>query len=257
MKVDELTLLAFVDGELDPASREKVEAVIAHSPELQAQVTALRASCLPYGSAFERQVLPDMPPALAQRVRALVSVAQASAAAPRSRRHWLGTGAAIAASFGAGTLLPWRAWMASRESGWVEAIASYQALYVRETVNQPADSPARLSALLEGFDGDQQHALFVPDLRSAGLTFKRVQRLGYGPSPLIQMVYLPAGGKPLALCALPIKQADSSVETRIIHGLSVASWKRHALAFVLAADMPQRQVAQIAQDLAEDRFARL
>jgi anti-sigma factor RsiW len=257
MKVDELTLLAFVDGELDPASREKVEAVIAHSPELQAQVAALRASCLPYGSAFEGQALPDVPPALAQRVRALVSVSKASAMAPRSRRHWLGTGAAIAASFGAGTLLPWRSWMASKESGWVERIASYQAFYVRETVNQPADSPARLSALLEGFDSDQQRALFVPDLRSAGLTFKRVQRLGYGDSPLIQMVYLPAGGKPLALCALPMKRNDSNVETRAIEGLSVATWQRRGLAFVLAADMPQGQVTQLAQRLADDGFAKL
>jgi anti-sigma factor RsiW len=111
--------------------------------------------------------------------------------------------------------------------------------------------------LLDGFDSEQKSALFVPDLRAVDLSFKRVQRLGYGGSPLIQMVYLPPGGKPVALCALPMKRADSAVQTRAIESMSVASWQRHGLAFVLAADMPQAQVAQLAQHLAEDGFARL
>jgi anti-sigma factor RsiW len=257
MIVEDSTLLAFVDGELDPASREKVEAVIAHSLELQARVAALSASCLPYRTAFERQVLPELPPALAQRVSSLVSVSQAPAAQPHSRRGWLGAGVAMAASFGAGAFLPWHLWTDSRESGWIEAIANYHALYVRETVDQPADSPARLAGLLDGFDGDQTRTLFVPDLRAAGLSFKRVQRLGYGRLPLIQMVYLPSGGKPLALCALPMKGTDSEVRTRVIQGMSVASWQRRELAFVLAAEMPKVQVVQLAQRLAENGFAKL
>jgi anti-sigma factor RsiW len=257
MMVDDAALLAFVDGELDPASREKVEAVLAHSPELRAQVAALSASCLPYRTAFERQALPELPLALAQRVNSLVSVSQASSAPAHPRRHWLGMGAAMAASFAAGAWLPWRLWSDSSESGWVEAVANYQALYVRETVDQNADSPARLASLLSGFDSEQQRALFVPDLRAADLSFKRVQRLGYVGSPLIQMVYLPPSGKPVALCALPMKRADAAVQARAIDGMSVASWQRHGLAFVLAADMPQAQVAQLAQRLAEDGFARL
>jgi anti-sigma factor RsiW len=258
MMVDDPTLLAFVDGELDPASREKVEAVLAHNPELEAQVAALSASCLPYRTAFDKQVLPELPPALVQRVASLVSVPQAPSAPRRSRRHWLGMGGAIAASFTAGAWLPWRVWTESQESsGWVEAIVSYQALYVRETVEQISDAPARLSTLLDGFDNEQKSALFVPDLRAADLAFKRVQQLGYGGSPLIQMVYLPPSGKPVALCALPMKRMDSNVQTRVVEGMSVSSWQRHGLAFVLAADMPQAQVALLAQRLSEGGFARL
>jgi anti-sigma factor RsiW len=257
MVVDDATLLAFVGCELDPASREKVEAVLAHSPELQAQVAALSASCLPYRAAFERQVLPELPPALAQRVGSLVSVSRVPSAAPHSRRHWLGLGAAIAASFAAGAWLAWRIGADNKESGWVEAIANYQAMYVRETVDQASDAPARLATLVDGFDSEQKRALFVPDLRAADLSFKRVQRLGYGGLPLIQMVYLPPSGKPVALCALPTKGAESAVRTRAIDGKAVADWQRHGLAFVLAADLPQEQVAQLAQRLAEEGFARL
>lgn len=257
MMVDDAMLLAFVDNELDPASREKVEAVLAHNPERQAQVAALSASCLPYRAAFEHQVLPELPRASVERVNSLVSVSQAPFAALRSRRHWFGVGAAIAASFASGVLLPWRMGWDDNDSGWVKAIANYQSMYVRDTVEQAADSADRLSTLISGFDGEQRQALFVPDLRAANLTFKRVQRLGYGNLPLIQMVYLPVSGKPVALCALPMKRADSAVQTRLVDGLSVASWHRHGIAFVFAAEMPRRQVAELAQRLAEDGFARL
>ena len=76
MVVDDLMLRAFVDGELDPLAREAVESSIARSPPLQAQVAALRASCLPYRAAFEQQALPPLPERLQQRVAACVEQAQ-------------------------------------------------------------------------------------------------------------------------------------------------------------------------------------
>jgi anti-sigma factor RsiW len=97
----------------------------------------------------------------------------------------------------------------------------------------------------------------VPDLRRAGLTFKRVQRLGFGNTPLIQMVFLPASGKPVALCALPVAGSDAPVATAHIEGIGVAHWRRNQLAYVLAADLPAEQLAQLAGGLAAGEFARL
>jgi len=61
MTVDEPLLRAYVDGELEPALRDQVEAAVANSTELQAQVQQLRASCLPYRAAFEAHQLPEAP----------------------------------------------------------------------------------------------------------------------------------------------------------------------------------------------------
>jgi anti-sigma factor RsiW len=271
MVVDESMLRAYVDGELDPATREKVEAVVAHSPELQAQVAALRASCLPYGTAFEAQALPPLPAALQKQVAAMAALAgDAPTPAPQAgRRRWLGGGLAMAASFAAGALLPWRSlWQQQQGSGvpaneqaaWVQPIAVYHSLYVRETVDARADDPARLVSLVSDWDAAQRSALYVPDLRRAGLTFKRVQRLGFGNTPLIQMVFLPANGKPVALCALPMSDAagaDTPVATAHIEGIGVAHWRRNQLAYVLAADLPAEQLAQLAGGLAAGEFARL
>lgn len=109
MVIDEALLRAFVDGELDPQSRDKVESAVAHSPDLRKQVAAMRASCLPFRAAFEAQSLPDVPSALRQRVDALLAVADAAPSGARqvpSRRRWLSLGAVAAGSFAMGVLVP-------------------------------------------------------------------------------------------------------------------------------------------------------
>ena len=272
MTVDEPLLRAYVDGDLDPVMREQVEAVLANSTELQAQAQALRASCLPYRMAFEAQSLPLPPAALLRQVEALSAVARAPArsepqAAPTSplgnapgRRRWLGFGAALAASFGAGMIVPWRlmssATPGTDEAPWVRAIASYHALYVRETVDQPGDAPARIAGLLAGFSPAQREHIFVRNLEPAGLAFKRVQRLGYGDAPLIQMVYLAAQGRPAALCVLPVQRPDAPVQVQRLEGLGVATWTQGGVANVLLADLPTEETFALARRVSEGAFAK-
>ena len=269
MIVDEALLRAYVDGELDPVTREQVEAVLANSSELQAQAQALRASCLPYRMAFEAQALPPPPAALLQQVAALSAVAKAPArplpgAEPKGaathRRRALAFGAALAASFGAGLVMPWRPTSPSTQAAdntpWVRAIASYHALYVRETVDQPGDAPSRITALLAGFSQQQQAQVFVRNLEPVGLVFKRVQRLGYANVPLIQMVYLAAQGRPAALCVLPVHRPDAPVAAQRLEGLGVATWTQNGLAFVFVADLPAEDTLQLASRVAAGSFGK-
>jgi anti-sigma factor RsiW len=46
MKIDEVTLRAFVDGELSPTERNRIEAVLSNNPELKQQADAMHASRL-------------------------------------------------------------------------------------------------------------------------------------------------------------------------------------------------------------------
>lgn len=282
MSVDETMLRAYVDGELDPATREQLEHVLAHSPALQDQVAALQASCLPYQAAFEAQPLPALPARLAQRVADMAAVAAAPArlssvpmqTTQGGRRQLLGLGFAAAASFAAGLAVPWRGLFGpstpadgraeapsnvADATPWVRAIASYHALYVRETLDQPGDAPARLATLLTGFTAAQRAQIFVPDLLAEGLVFKRVQRLGFEGRPLIQMVYLPASAGPSALCLLPTTRgagADRPVSAQSLHGLGVASWARAGLAYVLVADMAPGAAQGLAGRLLDGGFGR-
>jgi anti-sigma factor RsiW len=261
MNIDDTTLRAYVDNELPREQREQVETALVGNSQLREQVKALRASCLPYRAAFEMQKLPPMPESLARQMSAWSSVANDSRRTGLTRRHWAAAGAALAASFAAGLAMPtpWRKGepAGSDVAAWVDAVAKYQALYVRDTVDQSVDDPVRSRALLAAFAGSAPTAVAVPDLRDAGLAFKRIQRLGFGDKPLLQMVFLPALGKPAALCVLPSQDRDTPLSVRRLEGLSVASWQTRGLAYVFAADMTVAQASVIAEKLAADQYPAL
>jgi anti-sigma factor RsiW len=265
MNIDESTLRAYVDGELNAQQRDRVESALAHDPALREQAAALRASQLPYRSAYDAVNLPAMPASLEQRVTSLISVASARESRSITRRQWFAGGAAIAASFALGLgVSKWipstSAVQVAQATPWVDAIATYQALYVRATVDQAADSSTRAQQVLREFGSGiagGRGSVSVPDLNDAGLAFKRIQRLGYGDAPLLQMVYMPTEGKPMALCVLPLNKGSAPIRMQHIEGLAVASWQKDGLAYVLTADMPQAKAELLARKIADGKVGAL
>ncbi|MEK6317840.1 MAG: anti-sigma factor [Burkholderia gladioli] len=281
MKIDDASLLAYVDGELTPQENARIEEAIAASEELASRVAMLRASQLPYGEAFDQQSLPPVPESLTRSVDELIrrhlagegaSVAapQATAAAanaddedseaslgpnvhrlkPRTRSlpsfSWPKLAVAfVAGAFCCGLALQFAPRLsggglltASNDSGmtpWIKAAAGYQQLYSRDTVAalQP-DMGATATTVADIHDADKL-ALQIPDLRSQGLTFKRVQRLRFHDKPLVQIVYLPEQGKPVALCVLKEAKADAAPSSAQVEGMSVVSWRRGQLGYALIA----------------------
>ena len=277
MKIDEITLRAYVDDELAANQREQVEMQLAQQPQLRAQVQALQASRLPYRSAFESDALPPMPASLRAEVASLTALASsASASAGPSlftrldqlldRRRWLGLGAAtgaglglgFAASFAAGpfvSLLQSGAGFGTQDSAaWVNAIANYQALYVRATVDQNVDDAARVQRLLSDFANTAQITVNVPNLTEAGLSFRRIQRLGYENKPLLQMIFLPAQGNPTALCALPAQLADSGIRQSEQHGMQVLNWQRRGMSYVLVTALGAQNAKSVALKLMDGAY---
>jgi hypothetical protein len=134
----------------------------------------------------------------------------------------------------------------TRTPEWVRAIEQYQSLYVRETVLGSAQSPAQAQAVLLAFTTTATlPTLKVPDLSIQGLSFQRAQRLSFNDIPLLQIVYLPKEGRPLALCAMPAKRlklenkdSDTHVKTNSAYGMSSAHWQKNDLALVVVADWP-------------------
>jgi anti-sigma factor RsiW len=258
-------LRAYVDGELSPAERSKVEVAVAHSDALQTQLQAMKASCLPYRTAFDMQHLPSIPDHLQKQLDAMSAVAQ-SAPAPSTNnvirpRRWflrsMGLGAGIAASFAAGFVVR-PMWFSPASAEWVKAVASYQALYVRETVGKTQDSPERTRQIIDAFQRQTNTQLVIPDLTDAGLEFRRIQRLGFGDQPLMQMAYLPTNGKPGALCVLPItSKVATPVSAQTLEGLSVVTWNRDSLAYVLVLDLPLQQASNVGEKLAAGKYSAL
>jgi anti-sigma factor RsiW len=262
MTIDEGTLRAYVDSELSTGERQRVDAALAHSAELRLQLEAMKVSCLPYQAAFDAQAMPEMPEALRKQLLAMSAVANVPAQLPR--RRWLnfaGGGLALAASFAAGMAVK-PAWFSSVESkpvddvaDWAKAVASYQAMYVRDTVERVSDTEANAKLVITEFQSHAQTVLQVPDLSKAGFQFKRIQRLAFKDQPLIQMAYLPEKGLPAALCVMKAKDnLNIDATVRRLESLSIVTWSRADLSYVFATDVAIADALKVGQSLAKGDF---
>ncbi|MEM9780493.1 MAG: hypothetical protein AAF813_11265, partial [Pseudomonadota bacterium] len=133
-------LTAYLDGELAEDWVRDLEAQLATDSALAARVAALDVPLDTLRAAMDVGRI-SAPPYVAPPV-----------APPKARPLWPGMAAGIAASFIAGmvvfgTLRP------APEATWIEAIVSYQALYVTETLSdasQPADRTAQVLGDIAG-----------------------------------------------------------------------------------------------------------
>ncbi len=276
MKIDEVMLRAYADGELSSQENQQIEVALANSEALRQQLKLLNASALPYRAAFDIQYTAPVPPALQKQLSALSAVAhsQTKINAGQSKWHlfqqWLSP-LALAASFLVGcaatlllTSLFAKPATIAQTPAWVKAVASYQSMYVRDTVDRVADTSERAAAVLASFKQETGIALGIPNLSAAGLEFKRVQRLGIKTEPhlneqfLVQMAYLPSKGKPGALCVLKApNQLDVAVSSRRLDNLSIVTWQKNQLSYVFAVDLPLDQASQLGKQLSEGQVSLL
>jgi anti-sigma factor RsiW len=266
MMADDAQLLGYVDGELSPEGRRAVEAQLRASSEAREKVALLRASRLDFEGAFAQQNLPRVPDSLKLKVDEMVRAHRAlesnDPALPpgekalsepvRSRLRgvpvWLAA-ACVAGAFACGTFVrlgplaspfssPFSsggAQMAANAdvSPWVAAAVGYQKLYTRDTVAYTQEDPAAAANIVKDIRSDDRLALRIPDLTSAGLTFKSVQRLRFNNKPLVQIVYLPKNGPPIALCVMKDPKPDQPVATKTVDAMNVATWRQAELSYAL------------------------
>jgi anti-sigma factor RsiW len=290
MKTDDIQLMAYVDGELPPQERDEVEREIDVSPELAERVALLKASRLPYRQAFANQTLPPVPESLTKKIEELARAAQAGqpssasandavlkhgvhlppSAPIRSRLRnapaWLAV-AFVAGVVCGGAILRLApgvapgigangATLASATMGaspWVRAAANYQQLYTRDTVAQiepDTDLSAKTVDQIRRTDG---LALRIPDLRAAGLTFKGVQRLRFNNKPLVQIVYLPAQGDPVALCVMKDVKPDQTIAQQRVDKMDVVTWRQAELSYALIGAPGNVDLPALAKQISDSR----
>jgi anti-sigma factor RsiW len=262
MSLEETTLLAYVDGELPPAQRAEVEQALAADPALARTLQALRVSQLPYARAFEQQNLPPLPEALRAQAQQWAAQAVPQAAAPAVVALQLAAVKGSQPAGGGG--VAWRGWLCAlalalaagwwggSRSGaagqpvvepWVRMVSSYHLMYSRETVLDGGVGLAQVNALKARLRDQHQLELKIPDLQSQGLQFVRAQQLQLDGKMVLQLVYLPANGLPVALCLTP---ASAQVERSVsLDGQAVTTWFDGGWAYLLVGRLPAPALQQL------------
>ncbi|SRR5258706_11740471 len=286
MKMDDILLMAYVDGELPPEEREQVEKEIKASPDVAERVALFEASRLPYREAFAWQKLPPVPDSLTKKIaelsraHAAMSVdtsandadvrhdAQMPPSAPvRSRLRvaptWLAV-AFVAGAFCFGGVLRFAPGVANSINPaqtttsvamgtlpWIQAAVGYQQLFSRETVAQNMPDAETSAKMIEDIRREDGLRLRVPDLREAGLTFKGIQRLRFHGRPLIQIVYLPEKGPPIALCVIKDVKPDQAVASQRFADMNVVTWRQAELGYALIGDSKGVDLASIGKQISD------
>ncbi|AOK06240.1 anti-sigma factor [Burkholderia sp. AU28942] len=268
MNMDDIVLMAYVDGELTSHQREEVDRAIGTSADIATRVALFEASVLPYRRAFQRHPWPPVPQSLIRKVadiaHAHASPAALSASGDASRRAshaaqpgvrgrhsaplrprmraiapWLAA-AFVAGAFCSAAILRFAPRPASvsaqtQMSPWIMAAVNYQRLYTRDTVAFDSANVAAAAHMLDTIRRDDGLGIRIPDLRPAGLAFKRIQRLNFNRKPLVQIVYLPDKGSPVALCVMKDERPDTVLDRQQVGNMDVATWRRSGVAYALIA----------------------
>lgn len=241
--LDDATLVAFVDGELNAVSARAVTLALALDVAAQEKVRLLRASASLVRQAFAAEE--PVPPALIAFVKRK----------PRwpnrlSRRSFgrltvpaVAACAGIGAGFGVSHLL---------QPGPVErlfaAVAEYQTAYAGDDGPldiAPASDAPRIAAWFSDVLG---RPVRIPNLGSFGLAFRGARLLAAGGRPIAQFLYADedAPRHPLGVCLTAWRAADHTLTIERRDGVTLALWARGGYAYVLVGWVDPRELRRIA-----------
>ena len=238
MHDDDLLLVSYVDGELDPEAMRKVETLISADPRVRETVemfrdtaAILRAAC---GEEFYQPI---------DNVSSLP--------APGLARPFLRYGAALAASvtmaiiaFGGGAL--WAGGAPTVHDELVNEVASYHQIYSRETrhlVEVPADQTEHLTAWL-GKHLDRK--LVVPDLTPLGLHVAGGRMVIINNHPVGQLMYTRDQGLPVGVCVTQLRGAPAALSIESRGALRLAVWEDGSYAYVVVGELDAGAARDIA-----------
>jgi len=227
-------LIAYLDGELPLERRQAIGAEIVRNGHLRRRLSAFDCDIGALKIAFD--ALANSAPAAEIGTRLDRGLGQGQFQR-RAFLRWSAIAAFFLAGAGAG-------YIGGRYSGgeiypdWHKAVADYQALYITETLSAiPEDMESRRREVTEAAARIglplQLETVQLPEFH-----LKRVQLLKFEGKPLVQFAYLGPQGIPVALCAIWIGRADSTLQVETFHGLPGAVWNKGGYGFIFIGAVP-------------------
>jgi anti-sigma factor RsiW len=233
-------LVAYVDGELDPATARKVEALLATDVQASRRVQMFRETAAMLRAACDEPLYED----------------KQYASVPVRRRNWRqrSHGWAIAASIAAvvagfgGAL--WGGRMPSARDELIAEAADYHHFHSRDTrhlVEVPADRVEELAAWMRQH---LQRDIEAPDLTAAGLRFAGGRIFVVNSHPVAELMYTRDRGLPIGVCVTRMDGGASPLAIEQRGPEILASWIADGYAYVVVGELDDPAAQDIARRVA-------
>jgi len=227
-------LTAYLDGEADDALTRQIDVALENDPELVQRMEALTVPLQAIREAFAMErMAPSAMPELPQ---------------PRRSAVPLQLVASIVLAFGLGVSGGYLLQPQEKAPGWIDVVASYQSLYMTETVTQTTQTPEVAQAVLADFQSRAGVELAAATAVE-GFDFHRAQVLGFKNKPLMQMAYLGTDGTPYALCVINTANGDSALNDRMAQGLAATSWVVDGVGYLVIGGQDPARTRALAEDV--------
>jgi anti-sigma factor RsiW len=258
-------LVAYLDGELEPAASLRLAQRIAADHDLQRRLIVLSSGNRPFRQAFDL-VLDAAPRERLDAMLADLPLPKSPAAEGRQPgRSWSIGLRAVAASLllflavlGTGWLLPTlsphlrdQPVSVSEDEEWRQAVAEYLTLYTAETLASIPDNALVREQEIAAVGAKMGMALSPDRISLPDLSLKRAQLLEYDRKPLGQLAYLDPASGPVALCLIVDDRPDASPRMEQRQGFNIVYWSRGRHSFMLIGRMPIVQLQALASELSD------
>jgi anti-sigma factor RsiW len=274
MRIDDVMLMAYVDGEIDAATAREIERSLAADPALSGRMQALRDSAAIARSAYAGAMHEPVPERLTAIFSKAVAVAADTPAAtaakvvafprrpPRQTVGWAIAASVAIAAVGLGSLYttgrlgtPVGLQFASSEN-WLDSVAGffdvYQGTLSREERQLVDFNGGDIPELEKWFGARLQRKLVVPDLSSKGLTMQGGRLQVIDGRPAAQFVYNSAEGELVGLVIAFTDSRDISVTVAKRKDTNIVFWRKSGYAYAFVGHAEPAALRALAEQAYRD-----
>ena len=257
-RVDDVMLMAYVDGEVDAVTARQIERAVGADPALAERVRMFRESAAVLRGAYAESLHEDVPDRLVAALKPLArqtdNVVALNARRPaRKVIGWAMAASVAALVFGSGGTY-WYLTGGPTSSGnvqvasgerWLDHVSGFYDVYNAELqkddrllVDFKADD---IPELANWFSARLNRPLSVPDLSSLGFQPQGGRLLIINGKPAAQFLYRSEPGEVVGLAIASDGGGYQSARTAQRHNVNIVHWRNagYAYAFMGTIDLPR------------------
>ena len=259
--MDEALLMAYVDGELDPAGVVEVEHAIAADPALERRVGLLRDANAVLRAAFNPTLNEPVP----ERLLAPLGAQARKPWRPGALRRYTAMAAMLAivmlggVGFYANTNyeLPYNI-VATSQGNWLNSIANYHQVYLltasrdeRLLVDVGGED---LGYLEDWFSKRLKRHVSLPNLEPQGFQIQGGRLMFVEGQQAAQFFYRAAGGDDVvSLTIAQTKRRDTEWTATKRAGLRIIYWRKNGYAYVITGAVDKQVLHGVAAGLTDEQ----